>query len=333
MKDALKFISEDLQRKVKKEKQPEWINPMLAKLHKEIFSDESWIYERKLDGERVLVFKKGKNVNLMSRNRKNRHNTYPEIVEALKKQTLENFIIDGEIVAFQGRHTSFAELQKRMHLKNSVEILNHKTKVFFYAFDIIHMEDHNVSGLPQIERKKLLEKVIGFKDPIRYSQHRLKDGAAFYKEACAEEWEGLIAKKMDSSYTFGRSANWLKLKCINQQELVIGGFTKPAGKRVGFGALLLGYYENGKLQYAGKVGTGFTDEMLRDLYTRMSDLEIPKSPFETPGEVKSKNVHWIKPRLVAEMSFTEWTSSNKLRHPSFLGLRLDKDAKDVIKEM
>lgn len=333
MKDALKFISEDLQKKVKNEKQPEWINPMLAKLHKEIFSDESWIYERKLDGERVLVFKYGKEVNLMSRNRKNRNNTYPEILEALKKQTLENFIIDGEVVAFQGKHTSFAELQKRMHLKNSVEIRNHKTEVLFYVFDIIHIENCNVSGLPQIERKQLLEKVIGFKDPIRYSQHRLKDGIAFYKEACAEEWEGLIAKKMDSSYTFGRSSNWLKLKCINRQELVIGGFTEPTGSRVGFGALLLGYYEDGKLQYAGKVGTGFTDELLKDLYSQMCDLEISKPVFENPKEVKSKNVHWIKPKLVAEMSFTEWTSGNKLRHPSFLGLRLDKDAKDVIKEM
>lgn len=333
MKGTLKYIPEDLQKRLKKEKQPKWIDPMLAKLTKDVFSDETWIYERKLDGERVLVFKKGKEVTLMSRNRKNRNNTYPEIVEVLKKQTSENFIIDGEVVAFQGKHTSFAELQKRMHLKNSEEIRNHKTEVHYYIFDIIHVEDYDVSGLPQIERKQLLKKVINFKDPIRYSEHRFKDGAAFYKEACAEKWEGLIAKKMDSSYTFGRSSNWLKLKCINRQELVIGGFTEPTGSRVGFGALLLGYYEDGKLQYAGKVGTGFSDEFLKDLYSQMSDLEISKPVFENPKEIKSKNVHWIKPQLVAEISFTEWTSGNKLRHPSFLGLRRDKDAKDVVKEM
>ena len=306
---------------------------MLAKLTKEVFSDKSWIYERKLDGVRVLVFKKGKDVVLMSRNRKNQNNTYPEIVEFLKKQSAENFIIDGEIVAFQGSHTSFAELQKRMNLKNSDEIENHTTEVFYYVFDIIHFEDHDVSKLPQIERKSLLEKGIDFKDPIRYSKHRFKDGASFYKEACTEKWEGLIAKKMDSGYSFGRSSNWLKMKCMNQQELVIGGFTEPTGSRVGFGALLLGYFENGKLQYAGKVGTGFTDELLNDLYSKMTKLETEKSAFEKPKEVKSKNVHWIKRELVAEMSFTEWTSGNKLRHPSFLGLRNDKDAKDVVKEM
>ncbi len=333
MKGALKYISKELLAKVKKEKQPEWIDPMLAKLTKKVFSDEEWIYERKLDGVRVLVFKKGEEVTLMSRNRKNMSNTYPEMVELLKKQKSENFIIDGEIVAFLGKHTSFAELQKRMNLTNSEDIKGHKTEVFFYAFDIIHLEDHNVSGLPQIERKDLLEKAIIFKGPIRYSEHRFKDGAEFYKEACADKWEGLIAKKKESSYSFGRSSNWLKMKCMNQQELVIGGFTDPTNSRVGFGALLLGYYEDGKLQYAGKVGTGFTDELLNDLYSKMAALEISKPAFERPKEVKSKNVHWIKPELVAEMSFTEWTSRNKLRHPSFLGLRIDKDAKDIIKEM
>lgn len=327
-----KMIEKATEYKASKEPQPDWVAPMLAKLSKKIFSDKHWIYERKLDGERCLVFKKGKEVTIMSRNRKDITNTYPEIVAAVKEQASENIIIDGEMVAFEGDITSFAELQKRMHLKDAQDIKNTKTAVFYYIFDILHYNNLKISELPQVQRKEVLQEVLDFKDPLRYTVHRFEDGIDFYKEACSKKWEGLIAKKAESSYTHGRSSNWLKLKCMNQQELIIGGYTEPAGSRIGFGALLLGYYEKGKLQYAGKVGTGFTDKILQDLLEKMTRIEIKSPEFEHPKQIKNKNVHWVKPELVAEMSFTEWTSGNKLRHPSFLGLRRDKDPREVVKE-
>ena len=325
-------IPEEYKKSIKEEEQPEWIDPMLAKLTHDEFSDANWIYERKLDGVRCIVFKNGKEVNIFSRNGNNVNRTYPEIVEAIRNQPAEKFIIDGEIVAFRGEVTSFSELQKRMQLSNAEEINQHATAVFCYVFDLVHFSGRNISELPVLERKKILEKLITFEDPIRYTPHRKEKGLEFLEKACSDKWEGLIAKKADSKYTFGRSSNWLKFKCTARQELVIGGYTEPAGARKGFGSLLLGYYENEEFLYAGKVGTGFTDEFLEELFAEMSDLEINDPPFSNAKQIRSKNVHWVEPELVAELSFTEWTSGNKLRHPSFLGLRRDKDPKDVRKE-
>lgn len=228
--------------------------------------------------------------------------------------------------------TSFAELQKRMNLKKTEEIEGHTTAVFYYAFDLVHIENLDLSQLPLLERKKILKEHIPFQDQIRYTPHREEEGLKFLQEACRDKWEGLIAKKADSLYTFGRSSNWLKFKCTNQQEFIIGGYTEPAAGRVGFGSLLLGYYEDGRLRYAGKVGTGFTDTALKELQNKMNNIEIEKPAFSNPKEVKSAGVHWIQPRLVAQVSFTEWTSGNKLRHPSFIGLRNDKEPEEVTRE-
>lgn len=318
--------------KTAEKEQPEWVEPMLAKLTHDEFSDKDWIYERKLDGVRCLVFKKGKKVRLMSRNKNELNNTYPELVEAFKQQPEKNFIVDGEIVAFKDGLSSFSELQKRMNLKNSEEISQHKTRVFFYVFDLIHFGKKDLSQLPLLERKKQLEQAVNYNEQIRFTPHREEKGLEYLKQACKDKWEGLIAKKADSKYSFGRSSNWLKFKCTNEQELVIGGFTEPTGQRKGFGSLLLGYYEGKELQYAGKVGTGFTDEILQDLHSKMTALETKTSPFADPKQIRSKNVHWITPKLVAQVSFTEWTRTNKLRHPSYLGLRNDKKATDVVKE-
>ena len=332
MAEILDQIPEEYQEKLEKKKQPEWMSPMLAKLTHDVFSDEEWIFERKLDGERCLVFKNGNEVNIMSRNKKHLNDTYPEIVSALKKQKTGNFIADGEMVAFEGKITSFSELQKRMHLQNKEEIKNSKTKVFFYFFDLMFLQDRDLTKLPLTERKKLLDKVISFKDPLRFTAHRNESGEKFYKEACEKKWEGLIAKKADSHYVHSRSSHWLKFKCENQQEFVIGGYTDPQGERKGFGALLLGFYEDGKLQYAGKVGTGYTDKMLEDLHSKMSKIETDEPEFEENKDLPAKNVHWLKPKMVGEVAFTEWTRTNKLRHPRYLGLRRDKKAKDVVKE-
>ncbi|MUP44705.1 ATP-dependent DNA ligase [Gramella sp. BOM4] len=323
-------ISEKFRDKLNKKKQPDWISPMLAKLTHDVFSDAEWIFERKLDGERCLVFKKNGKVELMSRNQKELNNTYPELVRAFEEQDTDNFIADTEIVAFDGNVTSFRELQKRMHLKKKEAIESSKVKVFIYLFDLIYHDGYELDKLPLTERKKLLRELLDFEDPIRFTPHRNEKGKEFYQEACKKDWEGLIAKKANSTYAHSRSSNWLKFKCENQQEFVIVGYTKPQGTRKGFGAILIGFYKDDKLKYAGKVGTGYTDEMLEDLHSRFQKLEIDEPAVS--GRLPSKNVHWLKPKMVAEVAFTEWTSTNKLRHPRYLGLRRDKKVKDVLKE-
>jgi bifunctional non-homologous end joining protein LigD len=185
--------------------------------------------------------------------------------------------------------------------------------------------------VPLIHRKALLSEAFDFRDPLRFTQHRERDGEAYYREACREGLEGVIAKRADSIYVSRRSRDWLKFKCWEEQEFVIGGFTDPKGDRVGFGALLLGYYEDGRLRYAGKVGTGFDTGLLASLGKELSALEINHSPFAE--EVKAgKGVHWVRPKLVAQVSFTQWTRDGRLRHPRFLGLRRDKNAREVVRE-
>src|SRR6056297_1113348 len=328
MSKFLDDIPKDLKSEIKKKNQRDWISPMLATLTDKHFSDKDWIYERKLDGERCLVFKKGKEVKLMSRNKKKLNKIYPELSEALKNQKYD-FIADGEIVAFENNKTSFSKLQQRMHDKGKNS--GSKIKVFYYIFDILHIDDYAISKIPLKERKKILYKAIKFNDPIRYSAHIAEDGEAYYKEACQKGWEGVIAKDALANYVHSRSKKWLKFKCETKQELVIAGYTDPQGERIGFGALLIGFYKNKKLQYAGKVGTGFSDKVLEELYAKMKKREIDTNPFEQQ-DIKVKNAHWIKPELVGAFKFTEWTNDNRLRHPSFQGLRHDKDAKEVVKE-
>ena len=185
--------------------------------------------------------------------------------------------------------------------------------------------------LPLRTRKRLLRQALRFDDPLRLSTHRNGDGEAYFAEACRKGWEGLIAKRADSPYVHSRSRDWLKLKCAREQELVIGGFTPPQGSRRHFGALLVGYYEDGELRYAGKVGTGFSERVLADLGARMQALEIPDSPFRRDG--LPRRARWVKPELVGQFGFSEWTRDGKLRHPRYLGLRDDKDASEVVREL
>ena len=327
MKDIFDILDENERDKLKKKKQPVTIEPMLATLTKDRFSKEDWIFERKFDGERCVVFKNGKSVTLLSRNQKTINNQYPEIEDAIKKMD-GRFIIDGEIVAFEGNVTSFSRLQKRMHRKEP----DLDVAVYYYVFDIIYLDGHDLAELPLRSRKSLLRKAIDFGvGSVRFTEHRNKDGESFFEEACEKHWEGLIAKDAESTYTKGRSKKWLKFKCENRQELVICGYTDPAGERKHFGALLVGFYEQGKLKYAGKVGTGYDEETLEMLHEKMKKVEQDKSPFED-AEIKEKHVHWLKPKLVGQFRYTEWTDDHKLRHPSFLGLRQDKKAGDVRKE-
>ncbi len=304
-------------------KQPEWVEPMLATLTEDYFADEDWIYERKLDGERCLGFK-DKATKLMTRNRKKANNNYPEIIDALDR-IKGSFIVDGEIVAFDRGKTSFAKLQPRMHAKKP----DRSIKVFYYLFDILFQNGEDLRELALEERKKRL-KSLNFDDPVRYLRYRRKDGLKYHKEACSKGWEGIIAKDSKYKYVHSRSKKWLKFKCVDEQEFVIGGYTDPKGSRIGFGALLLGYYEGGKLKYAGMVGTGFNDEMLKALGDKLKGISQEKKPFK--DSVKAKNANWVKPELVCEVKFTEWTHDGKLRHPSFNGLRRDKPPKKVRKE-
>ena len=202
--------------------------------------------------------------------------------------------------------------------------------VYYYLFDILHLHGHGLDRLPLRARKALLKDAVAFEDPLRYTAHRNRDGEAYYAEACQKGWEGVIAKRAESEYRHSRSTDWLKFKCAKGQELVIGGFTEPHGSRIGFGALLVGYYEEDKLRYAGKVGTGYDDQFLDEFRTRLDDLARKTSPFA--DEVDEKEVTWVSPELVGEFGFTEWTGDGKLRHPRFLGLRRDKAAGDVVRE-
>ncbi len=332
MIDILENLPEKSREKLKQHKQPDWMAPMLATLTHEHFSDKKWIYERKLDGERCLVFRKGKEVNIRSRNRKNLNITYPEIVEAFKNQANNDYIVDGEMVAFDGKITSFSALQARMHLKDPEKVKQSSTKVYFYIFDILYLDGYNLTGLPLLQRKKIVKRFIEFLDPLRFTAHRNEKGKKYFEEACKKGWEGLIAKKADSTYVHSRSGNWLKFKCVNEQEFIIGGFTDPQGERIGFGSLLIGYYEDKELKYAGKVGTGYSDDLLKELTEKMKKNIIKSSPFAENEDLPKNEVKWIKPSLVAQIGFTEWTVSGKLRHPRFLGLRRDKKPVEVERE-
>jgi bifunctional non-homologous end joining protein LigD len=300
------------------------IEPMKAVLADTPFSDPGWIFERKLDGIRGLAIKDDSGVSLMSRTARRMNDQFPELVKALERQPSRDFVLDGEIVAFEGAVTSFARLQQRAR---------ERVPVFLYVFDVLRHEGEDLRPLPLRERKARLRRALDFKDPIRFNPHRNGEhGEELYREACRKGLEGVIAKRADSPYVGGRSRDWLKLKCHAEQELVIGGFTAPKGSRTEFGALLVGYNENGALRYAGKVGTGFDQATLRALGERMRELEQPGSPFE-PFKPIPPGTRWVRPELVAQVGFAEWTRDGRLRHPRYIGLRDDKPAREVVREV
>ena len=330
MSDWRDELSDDERDRLEPADPPEWIAPMLATLTEKRFSDPDWIYERKLDGERLLAFRDGTDFRLLTRNRKNATDTYPELIAALERQPVDDFVIDGEAVAFDGRVSSFSRLQQRMQVDDAQKARDSDVAVYFYVFDLPHLDGHSLDELPLRTRKALLKRLFDFDDTFRFTPHRNEDGEAYFGQACEKGWEGIIAKRADSAYRHSRSRDWLKFKCGHGQELVIGGFTEPQGERVGFGALLVGVYENDELRYAGKVGTGYDDDFLADFRERLDAIATDDCPFaETPSE---SGATWVKPKYVGEFGFTEWTDDGKLRHPRFLGLRRDKNPTDVVRE-
>jgi bifunctional non-homologous end joining protein LigD len=297
--------------------------PMKAVLWDAPFSDPGWIFERKLDGVRCLGHRDGGGaVQLLSRTDRSMNGDYPELVEALEGEACEDFVVDGEVVAFDHRGvTSFSRLQRRHR---------ERVAIYFYLFDVLRLGD-DVRELPLRERKGLLRKSLRFHGHVRYTPHRNEHGEEMYAEACRKGLEGIIAKRADSPYRSSRSSDWRKLKCHAEQELVIGGFTAPQGSRTDFGALLVGHYEDGELRYAGKVGTGFDQATLRELGQHLRELERDDPPFVDVHPIP-RGTHWVEPELVAQIGFTEWTRDGRLRHPRYLGLRDDKPATEVVRE-
>jgi DNA ligase D-like protein (predicted ligase) len=304
---------------------------MLATLTNERFSREGWLFEPKWDGERCLAFRHGGELRLFSRNQKRLDERYPEITAAFQRQGRDAFIADGEIVTFEDGVSSFAKLQKRMQVARPSAELMRAVPVWLYMFDLLYLDRYDTRQVPFRCRKEVLRHTFDFGDSLRFTEHCEREGEAYWRAACQRGWEGVIAKNGDSVYVSRRTRDWLKFKCRQQQEFVIGGYTEPRGHRIGFGALLVGYYRDGQLVYAGKVGTGFDTETLQRLGRKLAELETATSPFAGDG-LPRRDAHWVKPQLIAEIAFTEWTPQGRLRHPRFLGLREDKSPEEVVRE-
>jgi DNA ligase D-like protein (predicted ligase) len=292
---------------------------------------DGWLLERKFDGERCIARKEGDAVRLESRTGKDLTGTYPEVRAALAAQRTDRFLLDGELVAFDGEQTSFSRLQQRLGITRPSPALVEAFPVVYCVFDLLEAEGKDLTGQPLVERRARLEQAIRPMSGLQISEAWRDESERRYAEACRAGWEGLIAKRADAPYTRGRSRDWLKLKCVLEQEFVIGGYTDPGGRRTDFGALLVGYYEGGLLRYAGKVGTGYSAERLTELGARLRKLETSESPFADARPIP-RGTHWTRPKLVAQIGFAEWTAEGRLRQPRFLGLRDDKDPAEVVKE-
>jgi ATP-dependent DNA ligase len=286
---------------------PDWLQPMAATLTQERFTGPEWLFERKLDGIRMLAFKDGADVRLLSRNRLPLNHAYPGVAQAVAGLPVHDAILDGEATGAWGR----------------------MGKADYHVFDILWLDGRDLTTLPLEERRRRLG-ALTLRLPL--AQVAALDEERPWERACAEGWEGVIAKRRDSRYEHRRSPHWLKMKCEATQELVVGGFTDPQGSRKGLGALLVGYYEGDDLVFAGKVGTGFDTKLLLDLRSRLDKLEIPKPPFTKAVGLPRLRAHWVRPELVVQVAFIEWTGYNKLRHPRLLGLRTDKAPREVVRE-
>jgi ATP-dependent DNA ligase len=276
---------------------PDWLEPMAATLTQERFSGGDWLFERKFDGIRLLAYKRGPNVRLYSRNRLPQN--LPAVATAIARMPVDELILDGEVTAGG-----------------------------YHVFDILWLNGHNVTALALEDRRALL-KELPLTAPMRRVD--LLNDAEPWELARREGWEGVIAKRRGSPYEHRRSKHWLKMKCELSQEVVVGGFTDPQGVRVGLGALLVGYYDGPDLVFAGKIGTGFDARLLLDLRRRLDAIEIPATPFTRATGLPRLRAHWVRPELVIEVGFIEWTGNDKLRHPRLLGVRFDRKAGDVVR--
>lgn len=301
-------------------------SPQLAQLVKSAPSGPEWLHEVKYDGYRIGCRIDGARVTLLSRNGKDWTAAFPEIVQAARTMKLRSALFDGEVCVVEpdGR-TSFQALQNASG--GGV-----RDAIVYFVFDLLYLNGRRLLSDPLEARKRALAALLPG-GRLRFAEHLDADGPAAFREACRAGLEGIVSKRRDQPYQSGKRVGWLKTKCVQRQEFVIGGFTDPEGSREGIGALLAGYYEGKRLVFAGKVGTGFTVKSARDLRVRLNRLETTTCPFSPrpPGWL-GRNAHWVRPSLVGEVVFTEWTGEGKIRHPSFQGLRKDKDPRTVVRE-
>jgi bifunctional non-homologous end joining protein LigD len=284
------------------ETMPEWLEPMAATLTQERFTGADWLFERKFDGIRLLAYKRGADVRLYSRNRLLQDQ--PTLARSIAALPADELILDGEVTWDRASA--------------------------YHLFDILWIDGRNVTALPLEERRVLLQQ-LPLTPPLRLVEELTADDAP-WERARREGWEGVIAKRRGSPYEHKRSKHWLKMKCEASQEFVVGGFTDPQGARVGLGALLVGYYEGNDLIFAGKLGTGFDSRLLRELRARLDAIELPASPFTKATGLPRLRAHWVRPEVVVQAAFLEWTGHGKLRHPRLLGVRFDKKPRDVVRE-
>ena len=295
------------------------ISPMMATLVDEPFHRENWAYEEKYDGVRMLAYKEGSKVTLMSRNDVERSARYPEIARAVASLKAETLLLDGEIVVFDSKQVSRFQLLQQG-----------KGQPQYAVFDCLYKNGKDLRNEPLARRRVALEASVKPTKLLLRSSRVAGNGLKAFQIAERRGLEGIVAKHLASPYVSRRSAEWLKVKVNQEEEFVIGGFTEPAGARMHFGALLLGAYNGKSLGYVGKVGTGFDEQTLAALRSRFRKLERARSPFAE--EVREKQAHFLSPKLVAQISFTERTKEGKLRHPVYLGLREDKSAREVLQQ-
>jgi bifunctional non-homologous end joining protein LigD len=290
---------------------------------------DRWIHEIKLDGFRMgLLISRGK-ARIISRRGTDYTREFPEIVAAGRKLKTRNAVLDGEIVVLDKAGVSRFQLLQQLG--------DNRSGLAYFAFDILSLDGKDLTRTPLEERKRILHRLVGSRaGVIRYTEHFDGDGTKFFAKACALGAEGIISKLRDGRYRLGaRSSDWQKIKCIKRQEFVVGGFTDPSGARVGVGSILIGYYEGDALRFAGKVGTGagWSNAFSLRLRQQLEKLEIPRTPYNPPPPARlGKNAHWVKPKKVVEVEFTEWTSDGRIRHPSLQGFRTDKAPRDVHRE-
>jgi len=307
--------------------------PMLATLIDEAFDDPDWLFEIKWDGYRAIcTVREDGSIELVSRNGLDLLKKFPELADLANAWNTLPIVVDGEIVSLDARgRSSFQRLQESMMSRRASAARKGGAPLTFVVFDLLYADGKDLRKTPLEERKALLERAIADDDQVLYSKHVAGKGCALFAQAEKQQLEGIIGKRRESLYVERRTRDWVKIKAQLVQEFVIGGYTEPRGSRAGFGALLLGAYNGKNLEYVGHVGTGFNTKLLRSLTGDLKKIERKTSPFSNPVESNTKP-HWVEPKLVAQVRFTEWTRDGYLRQPAFLGLRVDKDAKEVVRE-
>jgi len=303
---------------------PEVVHPMLATLVDEPFSNPEWIFETKWDGFRSICFIRHGKARFVSRNQLEMTAQYPELAPVAKQIEAKEAILDGEIVALdKDGMPRFQLLQPRGGRKGGVEALRGKGHIVYYAFDLLYRDGYDLMSCPLIERKAALEEILSPTGFIKLSDHIVGDGEEFFEQIEKFHLEGMIAKRAAGHYVQKRSSDWLKIKTVKRSEVVIGGYTQPRGSRSYFGALVVGLYRGSELHYVGHTGGGFDQKTLAKIYKLMQPLKTGRCPFVVEPKT-NEPVQWIKPKLIAEVKFSEWTADQRMRQPIFLGLRADK---------